>query len=76
MKKLQVFETTDMPNELSRWVQAEYEMGQNTFIKWYPTTINEFEDPTLPNKINEWMLENGMEINDHYLFHVLILSWW
>lgn len=77
MKKIQVFDWLKMSHPLDDEVAAFYEAGNDSYHRWYPREDWDYPGAELKQKVNEWLLKQGMEIDpdDKYFYVLIHISW-
>jgi hypothetical protein len=76
MEKIQVFDWLKMPHPMDDEVAVFYEAGNDSYHRWYPHESWDYPGAELKQQVNEWLLEQGMEIEEDKYFYVLIhISW-
>lgn len=74
---LQVFDWLKMSHPIGEQFQDWAETNNDSYVRWYPDDSWDYPPKELKEAVNNWLLENGMEVdpNNKY-FHVLIhVSW-
>jgi hypothetical protein len=77
MRKIQVFDWLKMPNSFSDDIAAFFEAPNDSYHRWYPGLDWTYPGAELKEKVNNWLLEQGMEIdeNNKYFYVLIHISW-
>jgi len=76
-KLVQVFDWLKMPSQLNDEFLDWAECDNGAYIRWYPVENSIYIKSELKDKVNNWLLENGMEVdtNDQYFYVLIHVSW-
>lgn len=75
MKKLQVFELLDLPEDLQSELLDWSEANNNSYITWF--LFHDYPGGKFQEELDNWLVNNGLEKeNDEYPEYVLFnISW-
>ena len=74
---IQVFNINSMSDDLFDEFISDLECTNGSFIRWYPGTEHFMLYPETSKKIDNWLVENGMIVdeNDKKFYVLLSVSW-